>query len=81
MMPSKSPWTKLLLSTSLVNELNVWKDAFSAVRGRNVTYSEMFDTLLSHMPETEPEIMAEFERMGARNPEIFNKIGKYRRKG
>ena len=40
-MPSKSPWTKLVLSTSLVNELNVWKDAFSAVRGRNVTYSEI----------------------------------------
>lgn len=79
-MPSQKPLTPLFLPTTLVDELKLWQKAFSKAYGRNVTLSEMIRTFIDFLPENEPDIVEELEKMGQKNPELFDKLGKYKGK-
>lgn len=70
----------LNLPSALVEELKVWKTAFSAAYGRPVSYAEMIRSLLDYIPETEPDVEEQLDLITQKHPELLEKLGKWGRK-
>ena len=53
----------ITLPTKLVEELKVWKMAFNASYGKEVSYGEMIRGMLDSLEVTEPGVVKEMERI------------------
>ena len=73
---TKTSYTPLNLPTDLVEELKIWRVAFSAAYGSNVTYAQMIRGMLDSLEETEPAVVEEMDRMLEKHPELANKLSK-----
>ena len=72
-----SKYKPLNLPSALVEELKVWKTAYSAAYGRPVSYAEMIRSFLDFVPENEPDVEEELERITSKHPELLSKLGAY----
>lgn len=71
-------YTALSLPGTLVEELKIWRRAFSNSYNRNISYEEMIRLMLDSMEDYEPGVVAELERMVQIHPELQNQLGNYR---
>lgn len=71
-------YTALSLPETLVEELKIWRRAFSNSYNRNISYEEMIRLMLDSMEDYEPGVVAELERMVQLHPELQNQLGNYR---
>lgn len=76
---SKVNYVSINLPECLVDELKVWKTAFSVSYGKTVSYAEMLRGMLDNLSDTEPGVFAEFERMVENHPELMDKLANYRK--
>ena len=74
---AKNGYTTLNLPTALVEELKVWKMAFSASYGRPMSYGEMLRGMLDSLEDTEPGVVAEMDEILKKHPELLEKMGNY----
>jgi len=70
----KKAFTSINLPVELVEELKVWRIAYSSCYGHSVTYAEMIRGMLDSLEEIEPGVVAEMDRMMAKNPELASKF-------
>ena len=75
---AKNSYTPLNLPGALVDELKVWKMAFSASYGRPVSYAEMIRGMLESLEDTEPGVVAELDDIMKKHPELMDKMANYR---
>ena len=71
-------YTTINLPTDLIEEIKLWRQAFMNSYCRNVSYAEMFRTMLDNLDDTEPDIVQEMDRIIERHPELAEKVGKYK---
>jgi 2-hydroxy-3-keto-5-methylthiopentenyl-1-phosphate phosphatase len=64
----------LNIPESLVEELKVWKMAFSMSYGRTVSYAEMIRSMLDSIPQSDPEVSEALEKILEMNPELSDKM-------
>jgi 2-hydroxy-3-keto-5-methylthiopentenyl-1-phosphate phosphatase len=64
----------LNIPESLVEELKVWKMAFSMSYGRTVSYAEMIRSMLDSIPQSDPEVSEALEKILEMNPELADKM-------
>lgn len=74
---AKNSYTPLNLPGTLVDELKVWKMAFSASYGRTVSYAEMIRGMLDSLEDSEPGVVAEMDEILKKHPELLEKMGNY----
>lgn len=74
----KSEFKPLNLPKSLVEELKVWKRAYSNVYNRQVSYGEMIRGMLDSMSEIEPAVVEELDHMVELHPEIMDSLANYK---
>ncbi len=67
-------YAALNIPASLVEELKVWKMAFSMSCGRTVSYAEMIRSLLDSVPQSAPEVYEALEKLLEMNPELKGKV-------
>ena len=72
---ARNGFTTLNLPTALVEELKVWKMAFSASYVRPFSYGEMIRSFLDHTPGNEPDVEIELDKITAKHPELLEKLG------
>ena len=71
-------YTTLSLPTSLVEELMVWRMAFEASYGRDVSYADMIRSMLDSLELSEPGVVVELDAILKRQPELLNLMANYR---
>lgn len=71
-------YTALSLPGTLVEELKIWRRAFSNSYNRNISYEEMIRLMLDSMEDYEPGVAAEMVRMVQAKPELQQQLGNYR---
>ena len=71
-------YTTLNLPTALVEELRVWRTAFSAAYGKSVSYGEMIRGMLDSLEDTEPGVVEELDTIVRKHPELAQKLANYR---
>lgn len=71
-------YTALNLPIELVEELKVWRLAFNASYGRNVSYAEMIRGMLDCLEDTEPGVVEIMDQIIYKHPELAEKLGNYR---
>ena len=64
----------ITLPTALVEELKIWKMAFTASYGKEVSYGEMIRGMLDSLEVTEPGVVKELERIVEKDTELMNVI-------
>lgn len=74
---AKNGYTTLNLPTALVEELKVWKMAFSASYGRPMSYGEMLRGMLDSLEDTEPGVVAELDDIMKKHPELMKRMANY----
>lgn len=74
---AKNSYTPLNLPGSLVDELKVWKMAFSASYGRTVSYAEMIRGMLDSLEDTEPGVVEELDEIMKKHPELMERMSNY----
>lgn len=75
---AKNGYTTLNLPTALVEELKVWRTAFSAAYGKSVSYGEMIRGMLDSLEDTEPGVVEELDTIVRKHPELAQKLANYR---
>ena len=73
-MAVKVKYAALNIPDSLVEELKVWKMAFSMSYGRTVSYAEMIRSMLDSMPQSDPEVYGALTKLLEMNPELKEKM-------
>lgn len=76
---AKNGYTTLNLPTSLVEELKVWRMAFTASYAKAVSYGEMIRSMLDSLEDSEPGVYEEMEELLQKHPELKERLAKYRR--
>lgn len=71
-------YTALSLPGTLVEELKIWRRAFSNSYNRSISYEEMIRLMLDSMEDYEPGVAAEMVRMVQAKPELQQQLGNYR---
>ena len=74
---AKNGYMTLNLPATLVEELKVWKMAFSASYGRTVSYAEMIRGMLDSLEDSEPGVVAELDEIMKKHPELLEKMANY----
>lgn len=74
---AKNGYTTLNLPTSLVEELKVWRTAFSAAHGKSVSYADMIRGMLDSLDDSEPGVVAELKRILENHPDLQEKMVNY----
>lgn len=67
---AKNGYKTLNLPASLVEELKLWRMAFSASYGKNMSYAEILRGMLDSLEDSEPAVVAEMDRMLENHPEL-----------
>ena len=75
---AKNGYKTLNLPASLVDELGVWKMAFTAAYGRQVSYGEMIRGMLDSLEDSDPGVIEELDAIVKRHPDLLNKLSVYR---
>jgi hypothetical protein len=73
-MAVKVKYAALNIPDSLVEELKVWKMAFSLSYGRTVSYAEMIRSMLDSMPQSDPDVYGALTKLLEMNPELKEKM-------
>lgn len=68
-------YTTINLPIPLVEELKLWRCAFTAAYGKNVSYAFMIRSMLDCLEDTEPAVAAEMDRILESHPEFADKLG------
>lgn len=76
---TKIEYAPLNLPKPLVEELKVWKMAFAAAYGRQVSYGEMIRGMLDSLEDSDPGVVEELDRIVEKHPELQSKLSNYRR--
>ena len=71
-------FTTLNLPTDLIEEIKIWRQAFMMCYCRNVTYAEMFRSMLDSLDDIEPDVVQAMDMIIERHPELAEKIDKYK---
>ncbi len=71
---AKITYTPLNLPEQLVEELKLWKQAYSIAYMRPVSYAEMIRRMLDSLPATDPGIVEEMEGIIHRHPELGERL-------
>lgn len=75
---AKNGYTTLNLPTTLVEELRVWRMAFTAAYGKSVSYAEMLRGMLDSLEDTDPDVVEELDGIVKKHPELLEKLANYR---
>lgn len=75
---AKNGYTTLNLPTALVEELKVWRTAFSAAYGKSVSYGEMIRGMLDSLEDSEPGVVEELDTIVRKHPELAQKLANFR---
>ena len=70
---AKKGFTQLSLPVDLVEDLKVWRMAFSNCAGKPVPYAEMIRGMLDSLEDTEPDVFEEYDRIVRKRDELLNK--------
>jgi len=73
----KQKYKPVNLPEELVEELKIWRQAFSNCYGTSVSYAKIIRSLLDSLDETEPDVTSEMDRLVALHPEYGDIVGKY----
>lgn len=71
-------YTTLNLPTALVEELKIWRLAFNASYGKNVSYAQMIRGMLDSLEDSDPSVVVELERLLEKHPELQEKMANYK---
>lgn len=74
MNDNKKAYASINLPKCMIEELKVWKSAYTASYGTPKTYEEMLRGMLDSLQNTEPAVHAEFCRIIENHPELLDKI-------
>ena len=74
----KTIFKPLNLPDDLLDELKVWKQAFSSCYGKEVSYGSIIRLLLDNIDETEPDVAQEMDAILERHPHLKEKVGRYK---
>ena len=74
---AKIEYTPLNLPKELVEELKVWKMAYTAAYGRNVSYGEMLRGMLDSLENSDPGVVYELDAILKRHPDLASKMAEY----
>lgn len=74
----KIEYSPLNLPKALVEELKIWKMAFTASYGRTVSYGEMIRGMLDSLEDSDPGVVDELDAILKRHPELASKMAEYR---
>ena len=77
---AKIEYAIMNLSKALVDELEIWLQAYCAAYNRTVSYGEMIRGMIDCLSETEPAVVDEMSAILDRNPELEKKMYVYRSK-
>ena len=69
----------LTLPSALVEELKIWRMAFNASYGKEVSYGEMIRGMLDSLEMTEPGVVKELEKIVEKDPGLTDKTDNYMR--
>lgn len=75
---SKFEYVPLYLPKPLVEEMEIWRQAYCAAYNRTLSYGEMIRGMIDCLSETEPAVVDEMEAILDRNPELEKKMYVYR---
>ena len=75
---SKFEYVPLYLPKPLVEEMEIWRQAYCNVFKKTVSYGEMIRGMLESVDETDPAIVDELGAILDRNPELERKMCVYR---
>lgn len=75
---AKIEYSPLNLPKGLIEELKVWKMAFTASYGRTVSYGEMIRGMLDSLEDSDPSVVKELDAIVNRHPELLEKLSDYR---
>ena len=67
-------YKSLNLPGGLIEELKVWKAAYTASYGASVSYEKMIRGMLDGLEDTEPSVANEFKRIVSAHPELLDKF-------
>ena len=67
---TKKGFIGINLPIVLVDELKLWKRAFSNTYNKNVTYEEMFREMIDALKKENTHVSEEFESMIEKHPEL-----------
>lgn len=73
---TKIEYTSINLPKPLVEELKVWRRAFIASYGRDVTYAEMLRGMLDSLEDSEPGVVEEMRVILNKHPELKDRFFK-----
>ena len=74
----KTVFKPLNLPEELIDELRIWKQAFSTCYGKEVSYAAIIRALLDNIDEPEPDVAKEMDAILERHPHLQEKVGKYK---
>lgn len=74
----KIEYAPLNLPKPLMEELKVWKMAFAAAYGRQVSYGEMIRGMLDSLEDSDPGVVEELDAIVKKHPEVLDKLAVYR---
>lgn len=74
----KTVFKPLNLPEELIDELRVWKQAFSICYGQEVSYAAIIRALLDNIDTAEPDVAKEMDAILLRHPHLQQKVGKYK---
>ena len=72
---AKTGYSTLNLPKSLVEELKVWRMAFCAAYGKQVSYGEMIRGMLDSLEDSDPGVVEELDRLVKKHPELRERMG------
>ena len=75
---AKNGYTTLNLPSALVEELKVWRMAFSNAYGKSVSYGEMIRGMLDSLEDSDPSVVKELEILLEKHPELQEKMANYK---
>ena len=77
----KTEYTALNLPKKLVEELKIWRMAYSASYGKTVSYAEMIRGMLDSMEDTEPGVVDDLKTILERHPDLSEKMAAFKGEG
>ena len=75
---AKIEYISVNLPKALVEELKIWKRAYSNAYNKQVSYGEMIRGMLDSMEEIDPGVVEELDNMVKLHPELMDSLANYR---
>lgn len=75
---AKNGYTTLNLPSALVEELKVWRMAFSNAYGKPVPYADMIRGMLDSLEDSDPSVVEELHILLEKHPELKEKMANHR---